>query len=63
MTKISSIDELKDLFKLLGAKETKTDEFIFLELSSADFKNNKNKTERLQNENKKKWSKLLFYIW
>lgn len=54
MTKISSIDELKDLFKLLGAKETKTDEFTFLELSSADFKNNKNKTERLQNENKKK---------
>lgn len=54
MTKINTLDELKDLFKLLGAKETKTDGFTFLELDSADFKNNKNKTERLENENKKK---------
>jgi len=52
MKKINSLDELKDLFKLLGAKETKTDGFSFLELNSADFKKNNN--ERLKNENKKK---------
>ena len=54
MKKINSLDELKDLFKLLGAKETKTDGFSFLELNSADFKKNKNNNERSKNANKKK---------
>lgn len=50
MKKAKTINELKDLFKLLGASEHKEDGFTFLELDSSNFKKQKTKKEGSTNE-------------